>query len=128
MTEPRSRFDAALRELIQPGHAGSCCTLTASRGRDQETGVPASVLCMSMSLDGYIAGPVGGPGNPGGDGFMRLHEWPPASATASAAEPGDPPPAGCGCRSRDGGSWPRIRIEAVAQAVSARLPAARRTS
>src|SRR5579871_3921037 len=30
---------------------------------------------MSMSLDGYIAGPNDAPGNPGGDGFMRLHEW-----------------------------------------------------
>jgi dihydrofolate reductase len=35
----------------------------------------ASVLYMSMSLDGYIAGPNDGPGNPGGDCFMRLHEW-----------------------------------------------------
>ena len=35
----------------------------------------ASVLYMSMSLDGYIAGPDDGPGNPGGDRFMRLHEW-----------------------------------------------------
>jgi dihydrofolate reductase len=34
-----------------------------------------SVLDMSMSLDGYIAGPNDGPGNPGGDRFMRLHEW-----------------------------------------------------
>jgi dihydrofolate reductase len=34
-----------------------------------------SVLYMSMSLDGYIAGPHDGPANPGGDGFMRLHEW-----------------------------------------------------
>jgi dihydrofolate reductase len=34
-----------------------------------------SVLYMSMSLDGYIAGPNDGPGNPGGDRFMRLHEW-----------------------------------------------------
>jgi dihydrofolate reductase len=30
---------------------------------------------MSMSLDGYIAGPNDEPGNPGGDGFMRLHDW-----------------------------------------------------
>jgi dihydrofolate reductase len=30
---------------------------------------------MSMSLDGYIAGPNDDVGNPGGDGFMRLHEW-----------------------------------------------------
>jgi len=30
---------------------------------------------MSMSVDGYIAGPGDDPGNPGGDGFMRLHEW-----------------------------------------------------
>ena len=34
-----------------------------------------SVLYMSMSLDGYIAGPDDEPGNPGGDGFGRLHEW-----------------------------------------------------
>jgi hypothetical protein len=34
-----------------------------------------SVLYMSMSLDGYIASPNDEPGNPGGDGFMRLHEW-----------------------------------------------------
>ena len=34
-----------------------------------------SVLYNSMSLDGYIAGPNDEPGNPGGDGFMRLHEW-----------------------------------------------------
>ena len=35
----------------------------------------ASVLYMSMSLDGYIAGPNDDAGNPGGDGFARLHEW-----------------------------------------------------
>ncbi len=34
-----------------------------------------SVLSMSMSLDGYIAGPNDEPSNPGGDGFERLHEW-----------------------------------------------------
>jgi len=34
-----------------------------------------SVLYMSMSLDGYICGPNDNPDNPGGDGFMRLHEW-----------------------------------------------------
>ena len=34
-----------------------------------------SVLYMSMSLDGYIAGPNDEPGNPGGDGFYRLHQW-----------------------------------------------------
>jgi dihydrofolate reductase len=37
--------------------------------------VSSSVLYMSMSLDGYIAGPNDEPGNPGGDDFMRLHEW-----------------------------------------------------
>jgi dihydrofolate reductase len=37
--------------------------------------VSRSVLYMSMSLDGYIAGPKDAPGNPGGDRFMRLHEW-----------------------------------------------------
>lgn len=34
-----------------------------------------SVLYMSMSLDGYIAGPNDEVGNPGGDGFIRLHKW-----------------------------------------------------
>ena len=41
----------------------------------REVQVPASVLYMSMSLDGYIAGPNDEVGNPGGDGFDRLHEW-----------------------------------------------------
>jgi dihydrofolate reductase len=43
--------------------------------RDQEVSVSESVLYMSMSLDGYIAGLNDEPGNPGGDGFMRLHDW-----------------------------------------------------
>ena len=34
-----------------------------------------SLLYMAMSIDGYIAGPNDGTDNPGGDGFMRLHEW-----------------------------------------------------
>jgi dihydrofolate reductase len=42
-----------------------------------------SVLYMSMSLDGYIAGPNEGPDNPGGDGFARLHDW-----MRLASEPG----------------------------------------
>jgi len=37
--------------------------------------VSASVLYMSMSVDGYIAGLHDEPDNPGGDGFERLHEW-----------------------------------------------------
>jgi dihydrofolate reductase len=53
--------------------------------------LPASVLYMSMSLDGYIAGPDDRPDNPGGDGFMRLHEW----LAAADGESGRPPgPAG----------------------------------
>jgi dihydrofolate reductase len=44
----------------------------------------ASVLYMSMSLDGYIAGPNEGPGNGLGDGGPRLHEW----AFAGAEVPG----------------------------------------
>ena len=35
----------------------------------------SSVLYMSMSVDGFIAGPNDEPDNPGGDGFDRLHEW-----------------------------------------------------
>jgi dihydrofolate reductase len=37
--------------------------------------VSATVLYMSMSLDGFIAGPNEGPNNPLGDGGHRLHEW-----------------------------------------------------
>ena len=35
----------------------------------------STVLYMSMSLDGFIAGPNEGPGNALGDGGHRLHEW-----------------------------------------------------
>ena len=35
----------------------------------------ASVLDMSISLDGFIAGPNAGPDNGLGDGGPRLHEW-----------------------------------------------------
>jgi dihydrofolate reductase len=34
-----------------------------------------AVLSMSMSLDGFIAGPHDGPSNGLGDGGHRLHEW-----------------------------------------------------
>jgi dihydrofolate reductase len=37
--------------------------------------VSAAVLYMSMSLDGFVAGPNAGPGNGLGDGGHRLHEW-----------------------------------------------------
>jgi dihydrofolate reductase len=37
--------------------------------------VSATVLYMSMSLDGFVAGPNEGPDNPLGDGGHRLHEW-----------------------------------------------------
>ncbi|MDP1848567.1 MAG: dihydrofolate reductase family protein [Solirubrobacteraceae bacterium] len=40
----------------------------------------ATVLYMSMSLDGFIAGPNEGPGNGLGDGGHRLHEWCPPRA------------------------------------------------
>ena len=35
----------------------------------------ATVLYMSMSLDGFIAGPNEGPDNGLGDGGERLHDW-----------------------------------------------------
>ena len=51
-----------------------------------------SVLYMSMSLDGYIAGPNDKPGNPGGDDFMRLHDWFGFASDGEAVQP--PGPAG----------------------------------
>jgi dihydrofolate reductase len=41
--------------------------------------VSATVLYMSMSLDGFIAGPNERPGNGLGDGGHRLHEWAPTA-------------------------------------------------
>ena len=37
--------------------------------------MPASVLYMSVSLDGFVAGPNEGPDNGLGDGGLRLHDW-----------------------------------------------------
>ena len=51
----------------------------------------STVLYMSMSLDGFIAGPNDETSNPGGDGFMRLHEW---FATADGEFGRPPGPAG----------------------------------
>jgi dihydrofolate reductase len=49
-----------------------------------------SVLYMSMSLDGYIAGPNDEPGNPGGDSFMRLHEWYGFAPDGESVQPSGP--------------------------------------
>jgi dihydrofolate reductase len=37
--------------------------------------MPSTVLYMSMSLDGFVAGPNEGPDNGLGDGGEQLHEW-----------------------------------------------------
>jgi dihydrofolate reductase len=61
--------------------------------RAKEDEMSASVLYMSMSVDGYVAAPNDGPGNPGGDGFMRLHEWygfPPEGEPGPEVQPADP--------------------------------------
>ena len=59
-------------------------TLVTAHGPTRSTTVPhprkgdtvsATVLYMSMSLDGFIAGPNAGLGNGLGDGGHRLHEW-----------------------------------------------------
>ncbi len=48
----------------------------------------STILYMSMSLDGFIAGPNDEPGNGLGDGGDRLHEW--ALKGAGAGESGVP--------------------------------------
>jgi dihydrofolate reductase len=54
--------------------------------------VSATVLYMSMSLDGFIAGPNAGPGNGVGDGGERLHDWMAQDEPdASSGVPGRPP-------------------------------------
>jgi hypothetical protein len=52
--------------------------------------VPVSVLDVSMSLDGSIAGPYHEPGNPGGDGFDLLHEWAVTPYGMGSGRPGRP--------------------------------------
>jgi dihydrofolate reductase len=53
--------------------------------------VSATVLYMSMSLDGFIAGPNEGPDNGLGDGGHRLHEWVITGADADRDEVVRPP-------------------------------------
>jgi dihydrofolate reductase len=50
----------------------------------------ATVLYMSISLDGFIAGPNDGPGNGLGDGGHRLHEWALAGVDADDNNKGVP--------------------------------------
>ena len=50
----------------------------------------ATVLYMSMSLDGFIAGPNEAPGNPLGDGGHRLHDWALTGADADHERVGRP--------------------------------------
>jgi dihydrofolate reductase len=51
----------------------------------------ATVLYMSMSLDGFVAGPNEGPDNGLGDGGQRLHDWIFAGApTDHSGVPGRP--------------------------------------
>jgi dihydrofolate reductase len=58
-----------------PCGAVSTETTVEPRPRQEGDAVSATVLYMSMSLDGFIAGPNEGPGNGLGDGGHRLHEW-----------------------------------------------------
>jgi hypothetical protein len=60
---------------IVPGHDSARREGQTSLDENTEVEMSVSVLYMSMSLDGYIAGPNDEPGNPGGDGFDRLHKW-----------------------------------------------------
>ena len=55
-----------------PVEAGSSELRPQTRKGDA---VSAAVLYMSMSLDGFVAGPNEGPGNGLGDGGERLHDW-----------------------------------------------------
>ncbi len=62
-----------------------------------------TVLDMSMSLDGFVAGPNEGPGNGLGDGGERLHEWIFAGGKTDGEETMARPPAA------DGGKMDEMR-------------------
>ena len=69
------QYGAGGRYIDDLSHHAPCLLVIRSEvhaGEDHY--MSKSVLYMSMSLDGYIAGPNDQPGNPGGDDFMRLHE------------------------------------------------------
>ena len=51
----------------------------------------SAVLYMSMSLDGFVAGPNESPDNGLGDGGGRLHEWLSADRDDASGVPGRPP-------------------------------------
>jgi len=51
----------------------------------------SAVLYMSMSLDGFIAGPNESPDNGLGDGGERLHEWITGEPDEASGIPGRPP-------------------------------------
>ena len=61
----------------------------------------ASVLYMSMSLDGYIAGPNDEPDNPGGDGFDAAARVDRRLRTGSSADRPGPAGAVVGRMERD---------------------------
>jgi dihydrofolate reductase len=52
--------------------------------------VSTTVLYMSVSLDGFIAGPNEGPDNGLGDGGERLHEWLSGEPSGASGVPGRP--------------------------------------
>src|SRR5215207_7109673 len=58
-----------------PARSSSAARIRSQRNAREGAAVPATVLYMSMSLDGFIAGPNEGPDNGLGDGGERLHEW-----------------------------------------------------
>jgi hypothetical protein len=75
--------DRLVRELIYNHLVVDYPNESPRRGREirakstarKGDAVSATVLYMSMSLDGFIAGPNEGPDNGLGDGGHRLHEW-----------------------------------------------------
>jgi dihydrofolate reductase len=69
-----SRLHAHPPMSSAPIHTVQPVTWLAADTRSEP--MPATVLYMSMSLDGFIAGPNVSPDNGLGDGGVRLHEWP----------------------------------------------------
>jgi hypothetical protein len=73
-----------------PSRSSDRTALKQSGSKPQEVEVSASVLYMSMSLDGYIAGPNDELDNPFGDHGQRLHDWFVAPDGSSFGRPGRP--------------------------------------
>src|SRR3954449_9400204 len=79
------------RPLLRRLGRGAAKGAAPGRAKEKKRNMSSTVLYMSMSLDGFVAGPNERPDNGLGDGGLRLHEWfSTGTPTDHAGVPGRP--------------------------------------